>query len=190
MTTSKRGIDFIKSYEGCRLVAYKATPSERYYTIGYGHYGSDVSPGMRITPAEAEKLLKNDLYIFENAVNELGYNLPQSAYDALVSFAYNCGVGNLKKLTDNGRRTLQTIAEKMPLYCKANGTYLKGLERRRIAEQKMFLEKIGEDNKKDKISDLQVFLNDHGENLTVDGIAGNKTKTALNRFLRDIGVIL
>lgn len=49
MTTSKNGIDLIKQFEGCRLKAYKALPSEQYYTIGYGHYGADVTAGMTIS---------------------------------------------------------------------------------------------------------------------------------------------
>ena len=49
MKTSSKGIDFIKSFETLRLKAYKAVKSEKYYTIGYGHYGPDVEPGMEIT---------------------------------------------------------------------------------------------------------------------------------------------
>jgi GH24 family phage-related lysozyme (muramidase) len=43
MNISQKGINLIKSYEGLMLHAYKPLPTEKYYTIGYGHYGSDVN---------------------------------------------------------------------------------------------------------------------------------------------------
>ena len=43
MRTSKAGIDLIKSFEGFSPKACKCVKSEKYYTIGYGHYGADVS---------------------------------------------------------------------------------------------------------------------------------------------------
>ena len=54
METSERGLGLIKQFEGCRLTAYKAVPTERYWTIGYGHYGADVKQGQIITQAQAE----------------------------------------------------------------------------------------------------------------------------------------
>ena len=54
---SANGLNFIKSFEGCKLTAYKCVPTEKYYTIGYGHYGSDVKAGMTITLKRAEELL-------------------------------------------------------------------------------------------------------------------------------------
>lgn len=61
MVTSQSGINLIKKYEGLRLKAYKALPTEKYYTIGYGHYGIDVKQGQEITEQDAELLLKYDL---------------------------------------------------------------------------------------------------------------------------------
>ena len=49
MKTSQKGIEFIKSFETLQTQAYKAVPTEQYYTIGYGHYGPDVIPGTTIT---------------------------------------------------------------------------------------------------------------------------------------------
>ena len=69
MGISQSGVDLIKQFEGCRLTAYKVTSSEKYYTIGYGHYGSDVYAGMTITQAQAESMLKSDLVRFEGYVN-------------------------------------------------------------------------------------------------------------------------
>ena len=54
--TSDNGVALIKTFEGCRLTAYKPVSTEKYYTIGYGHYGPDVKEGMTITQAQAEKL--------------------------------------------------------------------------------------------------------------------------------------
>lgn len=68
-STSKNGIELIKSFEGCRLTAYKAVSTEQYYTIGYGHYGSDVYAGMTITQSQAEDMLSNDLKKYEGYVN-------------------------------------------------------------------------------------------------------------------------
>ena len=138
MNTSKNGISLIKNYEGLRLKAYKAHPSEIYYTIGYGHYGSDVKSDMRISQAYAEELLKKDLIKFENAVNRLNRDWTQSEFDALVSFAYNCGTANLNRLVKS--RNKAQIANALLLYNKAGGEVLKGLTKRREAERRLFLQ--------------------------------------------------
>ena len=57
---SENGLNLIKSFEGCKLTAYKCLPTEKYYTIGYGHYGSDVTAGMKITKEQAEEFLLQD----------------------------------------------------------------------------------------------------------------------------------
>lgn len=137
MTTSKNGIDLIKQFEGCRLKAYKALPSEQYYTIGYGHYGADVTPGMTISQADADEFLKRDLTKFEMYVEKTGLKLNQNQFDALVSFTYNCGPGNLLKLVAG--RTILQIGDAILKYNKAGGKVLKGLQRRREAERALFL---------------------------------------------------
>ena len=137
MRTSKTGIDLIKCYEGLRLTAYKAVSTEKFYTIGYGHYGADVSRETTITKTEAKKLLQNDLRKYENAVTSLNRKWTQNQFDALVSFAYNCGTTNLKRLVAD-RDTLQ-IADAFLLYNKAGGKVLNGLVRRRKAERSLFL---------------------------------------------------
>lgn len=141
MKTSQEGVNFIKQFEGVRLKAYKAIPTEKYFTIGYGHYGADVKQDMVITHAEAEAYLRIDLQRFEKAVNALGLPLNQNQFNALVSFTYNCGAGNLKKLTAN--RTLPQIADAMLSFNHAGGKELAGLTRRRKAERELFLK--GED---------------------------------------------
>lgn len=132
------GINLIKSFEGCRLHSYKCSPSERFYTIGYGHSGSDVSKNMVISQEKAERLLEQDCNKFVNHVNSYmnKYNFNQNQFDALVSFAYN--IGNINQLTKNGTRTIKEISLKIPEYCKANGKILNGLVARRKREKLLF----------------------------------------------------
>lgn len=134
MKISQVGIDLIKSFEGCVLTAYLC-PSN-VWTIGYGHT-TGVYQGQTITKAQAEQYLKEDIVKYENYVNNTGLSLNQNQFDALVSFTYNCGSGNLKKLIAN--RSLSEIADAILLYNKSRGTVLKGLVRRREAERNLFL---------------------------------------------------
>lgn len=135
MKTSENGKNMIKRYEGLRLTAYKAHKSEAFYTIGYGHYG--VNAGTIITKLQANELFNRDIIKFENSVNKLGLSLTQNQFDALVSFTYNCGSANLKRLV-KGRNKRQ-IADAMLLYNKAGGQTLAGLTRRRKEERALFL---------------------------------------------------
>lgn len=137
MKISKSGLNLIKSFEGLRLKAYKPVATEKYYTIGYGHYGADVSRETTITKEQAEQLLKSDIMKFEKAVTDLNLKLEQCEFDALTSFAYNCGIGNLKRLVA-GRNKLQ-IADALLLYTKAGGKTLNGLVLRRKKERELFL---------------------------------------------------
>ncbi|WP_433921548.1 lysozyme [Paenibacillus taichungensis] len=110
---SQVGINLIKSFEGCRLKAYKPVPTETYYTIGWGHYGPDVREGMTITQEKADSMLVADLANYEGDVNNPSYvpviaQLNQNQFDTLVSFTYNCGNGSLRQLC-KGR----TIARKL-----------------------------------------------------------------------------
>lgn len=136
MKTSQNGIKLLTGFEGCRLHAYKAVPTEPYYTIGYGHYGPDVKADMKITFSMAEEYLKKDLARFENAVNRTGLTLNQNQFDALVSFTYNCGEGSLKMLLKG--RTINQIGDALLLYNKSGGKVLEGLNRRRRKERELF----------------------------------------------------
>ena len=69
MNISDQGIALIKSFEGCRLTAYKAVSTEKYYTIGWGHYGADVKAGQTISQDEADALLLSDLQRFVKYTN-------------------------------------------------------------------------------------------------------------------------
>ena len=140
MKTSQRGINLIKQFEGVRLTAYKCPAG--VYTIGYGHTRG-VQRGMKITEEEASAYLTADLLNSEKAVERYDsvYHWNQNEFDALVSFTFNCGADNLRALLRNGRRNRLQIAETLPLYRKAGGKVLKGLERRRAAEKSLFLER-------------------------------------------------
>ncbi len=140
MKTSQRGINLIKQFEGVRLTAYKCPAG--VYTIGYGHTRG-VTRGMKITEEEASAFLTADLLNSEKAVERYDsvYHWNQNEFDALVSFTFNCGAANLRALLRNGRRNRSQIAETLPLYRKAGGKVLKGLERRRAAEKALFLER-------------------------------------------------
>lgn len=88
MKASEILISKLKEIEGFSLKAYKCPAG--VWTIGYGTT-KGVYSGMVITYAEAEKLLKKDLSIFEFYVNKLGIAKTQGQFDALVDFTYNLG---------------------------------------------------------------------------------------------------
>lgn len=139
MKTSQNGIDLIKRFEKCKLTAYHLD-GEKYWTIGWGHNGSDVKQGMVISQARADQLLKADLEAFERSVNNLTFNLNQNQFDALVSFTYNCGPGRLKTLVAG--KNLADIPDAMLKYNHYNGKEHSGLTTRRKAERELFLKPI------------------------------------------------
>ena len=98
MKLSEKGANLIKQYEGLRLNAYQDAGG--VWTIGYGHTAG-VQPGDVITKEEADALFWADVEKFVRGVNRLkqGTRLTQSQFDAMVSFAYNCGLGALERST-------------------------------------------------------------------------------------------
>lgn len=139
MRTSEKGINLIIDFEGFCGKATKAVSTEKYYTIGYGHYGKDVNENDTITKSDAIELLKKDIKKFETKVMKYNkvYGFTQNEFDALVSFAYN--VGNIDQLTARGTRTRKEIADAMLLYIKSGGSVLNGLRKRRVRERELFL---------------------------------------------------
>lgn len=141
MHISSRGVEMVARYEGCRLEAYLCPAGK--WTIGYGHT-QGVKPGDRLTSQEAAReLLKKDLEKYESYVNEfvgkgiISFPLNQNMFDALTSFCYNCGKGNLQKLVSG--RDAATVGSKMLLYNKGGGKVLAGLVRRREEESALFM---------------------------------------------------
>lgn len=98
MQISENGLMLIKAFEECHLVAYKSSTSDNYYTIGWGHYGSDVSKDMTITQEQADQLLIDDIKEYESAVVKFAFEhnreFTQNQFDALVSFTYQTGIGS------------------------------------------------------------------------------------------------
>ena len=142
MHISDNGLSLIKRFEGCRLTAYKCQAG--VWTIGYGHtYG--VCQGMTISQAQAEAFLREDVKKYEEYVDDYDkvYGWNQNQFDALVSFAFNCGNGNLDKLLDGGHRSVAVVSQKILLYNKANGKTLQGLVNRRVAEKELFDRPMG-----------------------------------------------
>lgn len=157
---SQACINIIKHFEGL----HKVLPDgmvEAYlcpagvWTIGYGHT-KGVFQGQKITKQECEDLLREDLIEFANYVKEqITAPLTQAQFDALVSFTYNLGPGNLK--ISSLRRKLNAgdyvgAANEFNNWNKArvNGQLvaLPGLTRRRTAEAALFMmdAPVGQDN--------------------------------------------
>jgi lysozyme len=148
METSKEMRERMKQWEGLKLTAYKCPAG--VWTIGYGHTGSDVKQGQTITAARANELFNSDLLKFETKVKALltasHVTLKQNQYDALVSFAYNAGVGNLTSSTlwrmvkadpnDAG------IEAQFNRWVYASGKVLPGLVTRRKAEGAIYAGKL------------------------------------------------
>lgn len=89
----------IKNWEGCRLTAYRCPAG--VLTIGYGHTGPDVSEGKKITRDEADALFDRDIALFAAQVGRVlpRQDLKPCQFEAVVSLAYNIGIGNLRKST-------------------------------------------------------------------------------------------
>lgn len=169
MQIDEKGLDMIKSFEGCKLSAYKCVASEKYFTIGFGHYGSDVHAGMTITEERATELLRNDVSGAELVVNEkVKVPITQSMFNALVSFVYNVGSGNFCKSTLIKKLNLKDYkgaSEEFHKWRKSGGMVLRGLEVRREREKKEFLRE-GFPSEKQFIPSLKNY---HGNSL-VDGL--------------------
>tara|TARA_Y100000817_G_scaffold88230_1_gene68672 strand:- start:129 stop:572 length:444 start_codon:yes stop_codon:yes gene_type:complete len=139
MKISLEGLSLIKKFEGCKLVAYKC--SAGVWTIGYGHT-TGVKEGDVCTQEEAEKLLRGDIFKFEEYVQDsVKVDLDQSQFDALVAWTFNLGPGNLRSSTmlkklNNGE--YESVPFEMRRWNKAGGKTLDGLIRRRQAESLLF----------------------------------------------------
>jgi len=145
MYFSEEGLKLLKSFEGCRLTAYKDAVG--VLTIGYGSTGKHVTEGLTITQTEAEKLLRKDVTKFELAVREaVKVSINQNEFDALVCFSFNVGSNAfksstlLKLLNTNAERSV--VASEFSRWNKADGKVLEGLSKRREAEKRLFLRKV------------------------------------------------
>lgn len=185
--TATKGVELIKEFEGCRLTAYKCPAG--VWTIGYGHTGTvdgkAVASGMTITAKKATELLKSDLARFEAAVNSyVTAPITQNMFDALVSFAYNCGAAALKTSTllkKLNAGNYDGAANEFPRWNKAGGRVLNGLVRRREREKQLFLlnaEEVTETSTDGFRVGDSVILNGY---LYVDSYASIKGKYMTNK---------
>lgn len=142
MELSEKIKKMIKGWEGCRLTAYRCPAG--VLTIGYGHTGSDVTAGKKITQSEADRLFDQDVKRFADKVAPLfaGVVLNNNQFDALVSLSYNIGSLSVKAPTllrkVKANPNDPTIREEFLKHVNArvNGVLkpLPGLVKRRTAE--------------------------------------------------------
>ena len=139
MKIDKYGINLIIKFESCKLTAYKVDNAEKYYTIGYGHYGADVKKDMKISKDTAIKLFRNDIKYFENCVNScLKVKITQSMFNALVSFTYNVGFSAFKNSTllkYVNKKQFTKASKEFKKWNKCGGKVLNGLVKRRLLEK-------------------------------------------------------
>ena len=162
MNISERGLNLIKSYEGCRLSSYKC-PSNKW-TIGWGRT-SGVYEGMVITQAQADQFLFEDVQRFVNAVNQYQsrFNFNQAEFDSLTSFTYNCGEGSLAAVM-SCCNTKKEIAEECKLYNRSSdGQVLAGLVRRREEEYKLFMSGASSSNNTTVAANNNSSYHENGE---------------------------
>lgn len=146
MTPSATITSFIKGFEKCRLKAYTATDSERadnIWTIGYGHIAG-VRPNQIWTQAQADEAFVDDILAFSTGVAALlgKAKTTQNQFDAMVSLAFNIGLGAFKTssvLTNHLAGHYQTAQWAFSLWNKQRDKYnvlqvVTGLTRRRAAE--------------------------------------------------------
>lgn len=155
---SKKAIEMIKHHEGVRFAPYRCPA--RLWTVGVGHVidpdhikvpfadrlGLSIPVGWdrKLTMSEVDAILAKDLERFEIGVVRLcpGSIDNQNHLDALVSFAFNVGLGNLQKSTlrmKYNRKDFQGAADSFLDWTKAAGKVLPGLVKRRKDEQSLFM---------------------------------------------------
>lgn len=136
---TQQGLELIKKYEGLRLEAYKCPAG--VWTIGYGHT-KGVIKGMKISKEEAEKLLQQDVSVFElQVINTVG-KLSDCKIDALVSFAYNVGIAAFRNSTlcrkVKANSDDASIRSEFGKWVYAGSKKLPGLVKRRAEEAEMY----------------------------------------------------
>jgi lysozyme len=145
MKMTDEGLELIKTFEGFRSRAYRDPVG--VWTIGFGHTSMagmpEVRPGMVVSEAEAAEILRRDVEMFARGVRErLARKLSDAQFSALVSFAYNVGLGALAKssvLRAVNAGDFEAVPRRLALWTKAGGRTLPGLVRRRAAEAALFV---------------------------------------------------
>lgn len=139
MKASVDAYELIKQFEGLRLEAYLCPAG--IWTIGYGHT-SGVSPNPFITIQEADEYLHRDVAAIEMQLNKLNLSLRQCQWDAIVSFVFNVGIGNFKASTLLAKIRINpddnSIIDEFLRWVYANGKVMRGLQKRRLTEMKLY----------------------------------------------------
>lgn len=131
-------LSIIREFEGFRAKAYKCPAG--VWTVGFGTTVG-VTSTSTMTLAQAVSRLEAEVQAFASGVRMIAGTCTQAQFDALVSFAYNCGLTNLKRSTllryhlAAKHKLAQTEFLK---WNKGSGKILPGLVRRRAAEAKLY----------------------------------------------------
>ena len=144
MKSSNTLLEKIKEFEGFKATAYRAIPSEKYLTIGYGHYGTDVRKDMKITKDAATELLKKDLAPIERYLSGMQGIDNQFKFDACVDFCFNLGMGNFNGSTlrkkIKAHASEKEIKAEFMRWVYGGGKKLPGLVKRRTWEAERFFD--------------------------------------------------
>ena len=144
------GYKLIQQFEGLSLKAYAATESEKQrniWTIGYGNItyldGTKVKKGDEITREQADLMFKQTANKFAlDVANLIEVCLTQNQFNALVSLAYNIGIGAFKDSTllrmVNASPNNPSIKEQFLRWKIAGGKVVQGLLNRRIKESEVY----------------------------------------------------
>ena len=153
-------LPLVKAYEGCHLKAYKCPAG--VWTIGWGQTGKDIKEGIVWTQAQADAALEKSLAEFAEGVLKLiKVRLRPEQLGALVSFAYNVGLGNLSKSTllrlVNEGKDVDAIVAQFLVWNKAGGKPLLGLLYRRVSEALMYSN--GTFKRFNKLEEIKPYMN-------------------------------
>jgi GH24 family phage-related lysozyme (muramidase) len=145
MRVSDLGFEAIKKFEGLRLVAYKPVPTEKYWTIGYGHYSRNIREHQSISMEEAEWYLRADIQPIESYLNKIKEINTQGKFDACADFCYNLGMtafstSTLLKLIRTPHLPVIIIQKEFMKWNHSNGKVLEGLTKRRAWEAGRWVE--------------------------------------------------
>jgi GH24 family phage-related lysozyme (muramidase) len=141
MKTSLQGLKLIERFEGLSLTPYQDCVG--LWTIGIGHLiGKTLLDNRTLTINECYALLASDVKKFELGVARyITAKLTQNQFDALISFAFNLGLGTLQRSSLRqklNRGDIQGCLQTWAKYNKAGGKVVKGLDLRRKAEIELF----------------------------------------------------
>lgn len=150
---SDNGLKFTAAWETFASKAYRATKDEKYLTIGFGHYGSDVKPTDTMTEAEAYRLLKKDMaeaVKLADSIASLKFN--QAQFDAICDLIFNVGPKAVAAGTGTGQavRTgdVKTLESKLPQFRNQAGKPVLGIYRRAMGRLALFQGKSWEEAEK------------------------------------------